>query len=138
MRDWIAGVVTVLGTLLILGGGGTTLLRIWWRPGTAETGPTPAQQTASELFGPSPVPPIPAAATERADAAIASVMLAVVLTLTTRIFTNRSPQDHWPAQIFRITDYYFRFTIVWLPSHQLSRTWTEKNGRRGPKTAPAG
>lgn len=65
MRDWIAGVVTVLGTLLILGGGGTTLLRIWWRPGTggaAATQQTSAQQTASELFGPSPVPPIPASA----------------------------------------------------------------------------
>lgn len=65
MRDWIAGVVTVLGTLLILGGGGTTLLRMWWRPGTggATTAQqTSAQQTASELFGPSPVPPVPAAA----------------------------------------------------------------------------
>ena len=67
MRDWIAGVVTVPGTLLILGGGGTTLLRIWWRPGTGGATTTPtqqtsAQQTASELFGPSPVPPIPAAA----------------------------------------------------------------------------
>lgn len=62
MRNWIAGAVTVLGILLVLGGAGTILLRTWWKPAAGEAGTTSAQQTASELFGPSPVPPVPAAA----------------------------------------------------------------------------
>jgi hypothetical protein len=62
MRNWIAGAVTVLGVLLVLGGAGTILLRTWWKPAEGEAATTtPAQQTASELFGPSPVPPVPAA-----------------------------------------------------------------------------
>jgi hypothetical protein len=70
MRNWIAGAVTVLGILLVLGGAGTTLLRTWWKPGPGDTargdsapapGPAPAQQSASELFGPTGVPPVPAA-----------------------------------------------------------------------------
>jgi len=40
----------------------------------------------------SPTISVPGEATERADAAIASVMLAVVLTLTTRIFTAALPR----------------------------------------------
>jgi hypothetical protein len=72
MRNWIAGAVTVLGILLVLGGAGTTLLRTWWKPALGDAargdsapppGPTPAQQSASELFGPTGVPPVPAAAT---------------------------------------------------------------------------
>jgi hypothetical protein len=62
MRNWIAGAVTVLGILLVLGGAGTILLRTWWKPAAGEAATTPAQQTASELFGPSPVPPVPGAA----------------------------------------------------------------------------
>jgi hypothetical protein len=61
MRNWIAGAMTVLGTLLVLGGAGTIILRTWWRPAPGELAPTPAQQTASELFGPSSLPPTPAA-----------------------------------------------------------------------------
>ena len=67
MRNWIAGAMTVLGTLLVVGGAGTIILRAWWKtsagPSAAPTGPTAtpaaAQQTASELFGPSPLPPTP-------------------------------------------------------------------------------
>jgi hypothetical protein len=63
MRNWIAGAVTVLGVLLVLGGAGTILLRTWWKPAPGEAAaPTAAQQTATELFGPSPVPPVPGAA----------------------------------------------------------------------------
>lgn len=62
MRNWIAGAVTVLGILLVLGGSGTILLRTWWKPAPGEGAATPAAQTASELFGPSPVPPVPATA----------------------------------------------------------------------------
>ena len=62
MRNWIAGAMTVLGTLLVLGGAGTIILRIWWKPAPGEAAPTPAQQTASELFGPSSLPPTPALA----------------------------------------------------------------------------
>jgi hypothetical protein len=61
MRNWIAGAMTVLGTLLILGGAGTIILRIWWKPAPGDAAPTPAQTTASELFGPSSLPPTPAA-----------------------------------------------------------------------------
>lgn len=62
MRNWIAGAMTVLGTLLVLGGAGTIILRTWWKPAPGEPAPTAAQQTASELFGPSPLPPTPAPA----------------------------------------------------------------------------
>ena len=61
MRNWIAGAMTVLGTLLVLSGAGTIILRTWWRPALGQATPTPAQQTASELFGPSSLPPAPAA-----------------------------------------------------------------------------
>jgi hypothetical protein len=70
MRNWIAGAVTILGILLVLGGAGTTLLRTWWKPAPGDTargdsapapGPTPAQQSATELFGPTGVPPVPPA-----------------------------------------------------------------------------
>lgn len=62
MRNWIAGAMTVLGTLLVLGGAGTIILRTWWKPAPGDPAPTPAQQTASELFGPSSLPPTPAPA----------------------------------------------------------------------------
>jgi len=49
MRNWIAGAMTVLGTLLVLSGGGTIVLRAWLRPaagtglaGTGESGTTTA------------------------------------------------------------------------------------------------
>jgi hypothetical protein len=61
MRNWIAGAMTVLGTLLVLGGAGTIILRTWWKPAPGAPAPTAAQQTASELFGPSSLPPTPVA-----------------------------------------------------------------------------
>jgi hypothetical protein len=63
MRNWIAGTMTVLGILLVLGGAGTIMLRTWWKPTPGDSAATvsPAQQTASELFGPSSLPPTPAA-----------------------------------------------------------------------------
>jgi hypothetical protein len=57
MRNWIAGATTVLGILLVLSGAATIMLRTWWRPAPgdpkAKPAPTPAQATATELFGPS-------------------------------------------------------------------------------------
>ncbi len=41
MRNWIAGAMTVLGTLLVLGGAGIIILRAWPRTGVAPgDGPT--------------------------------------------------------------------------------------------------
>jgi hypothetical protein len=41
MQNWIAGAMTVLGTLLVLSGAGIIILRAWPRPGAAaaEGGP---------------------------------------------------------------------------------------------------
>lgn len=41
MRNWIAGAIAVLGTLLVLGGAATTISRLWFnRPAPDETAPT--------------------------------------------------------------------------------------------------
>jgi hypothetical protein len=41
MRNWIAGAIAVLGTLLVLGGAATVLSRTWFnRPAPDETVPT--------------------------------------------------------------------------------------------------
>jgi hypothetical protein len=68
MRNWIAGAMTVLGTLLVLGGAVTIILRAWWKPvaeGATETAPTASPAPSSiggDLFGtPTPAPPAPAA-----------------------------------------------------------------------------
>ncbi len=46
MRNWIAGAMTVLGALLVLGGAGTIILRAWWKPAPAQT-----EQTTQSAFG---------------------------------------------------------------------------------------
>ncbi|HKT05943.1 MAG TPA: hypothetical protein VJT31_41080 [Rugosimonospora sp.] len=48
MRNWIAGAMTVLGTLLVLSGAGIIILRAWPRPG-ATTVEEPAADTAVAL-----------------------------------------------------------------------------------------
>jgi hypothetical protein len=41
MRNWIAGAMTVLGTLLVLSGAGIIILRAWPRAGAAADGGDP-------------------------------------------------------------------------------------------------
>jgi hypothetical protein len=52
MRNWIAGAMTVLGTLLVLGGAGTIILRNWWKPAAP-----PAEPTTQSTFGATPAKP---------------------------------------------------------------------------------
>jgi hypothetical protein len=46
MRNWIAGAMTVLGALLVLGGAGTIILRTWWKPAPAQS-----EQTTQPSYG---------------------------------------------------------------------------------------
>jgi hypothetical protein len=48
MRDWIAGAMAVLGTLLVLAGAGSIISRVWFNRPPAEepTAPTPAYAAA--------------------------------------------------------------------------------------------
>ena len=50
MRDWIAGAITVLGTLLVLSGAAIVISRTWFnRPAPDEpTAPTPAYGTTND------------------------------------------------------------------------------------------
>jgi len=60
MRNWIAGAMTVLGTLLVLGGAVTIILRAWWKPLAGEATPPPAPAPASAgLFGSAAPPQAP-------------------------------------------------------------------------------
>ncbi len=61
MRNWIAGAMTILGTLLVLGGAVTIILRAWWKPAAeaaAQPAPAPAPSGA-DLFGTAPTQPVP-------------------------------------------------------------------------------
>jgi hypothetical protein len=60
MRNWIAGAMTLLGTLLVLGGAVTVILRAWWPaanagggvPGGARPGDAVSGGAAPEGAGP--------------------------------------------------------------------------------------
>jgi hypothetical protein len=73
MRNWIAGAMTVLGTLLVLAGAVSILLRAWWKPvapapGVDATGSAsaPTVPTGTDLFGTAPAaPPAASAASPR-------------------------------------------------------------------------
>ncbi|HEY2675312.1 MAG TPA: hypothetical protein VGJ07_33700 [Rugosimonospora sp.] len=58
MRNWIAGAMTVLGTLLVLGGAVTIILRAWWKPAADDAQPASAPSGA-DLFSTAPVVPAP-------------------------------------------------------------------------------
>ncbi|GAA5183172.1 hypothetical protein GCM10023322_21830 [Rugosimonospora acidiphila] len=66
MRNWIAGAMTILGSLLVIGGAVTVILRAWWKPATeaaeapvtaAEPAPVSAASTVgTDLFGTTTLP----------------------------------------------------------------------------------
>jgi hypothetical protein len=51
MRNWIAGAMTVLGTLLVLSGAGIIILRAWPRAGTATADGAAPEATAAVETG---------------------------------------------------------------------------------------
>jgi hypothetical protein len=66
MRNWIAGAMTVLGTLLVLGGAVTIILRAWWKPAAEAAQPAPAAAPSNaDLFG-APTQPVPVVEAKRA------------------------------------------------------------------------
>lgn len=66
MRNWIAGAMTVLGTLLVLGGAVTIILRAWWKPAAEAAQPAPAPApSGADLFGTAPTQPVPTVEAKR-------------------------------------------------------------------------